>query len=561
MTDSAPPSPDDLLRDPLLRDAPVVEGFKVLDPAVLYARIGKGGMGAVYRGLHCKLNLDVAVKCLMPSLAAEDPNYIERFEREARLAASLTHQNVVRVMDVQNYRGLHYLVMEFVRGETVRERVVRKGRLAETEALTILLGACTGLAEAHGRGIVHRDIKPDNLLVSIEGRVKVADLGLARATAPGESVGSLSSGAMGTPQYMPPEQWERPDVGPTADVWAIGATLYFLLSGANAFPAGPLHGIARAISEQQFPSLRTLRPDVRPEVHALFERCVRRNPHERFADAAELLTALRALASGDESSLRDPGGAGKRDGTAMVTPPPRETILRIRAVLETEPTMASPPPAEGATEPMMTKPAHGPQVGPRARAAAGPSGAQPVAGAAMGAPSPDAAATAPTLAAATTPTVKSKSAAAEGGAPRSTGSGAAEAPTKPAVPMDSPPELPLPTPLPLGLQHAAEVSAGKSARAAVGGPSPPPVEVSGPAGEHGAEPAARAEQPIVARGARRRWLWLLLVVLGLAGVGFGLRALLHDDRVHPVTEPLFRPIDQFETPPPANQPNGPLPRK
>lgn len=140
----------DLLDDPLLRDAPIVEGFKVLDPAVLYAKIGRGGMGAVYRGRHFKLDLDVAVKCLKPALVAEDIDFVKRFEREARLAASIAHQNVVRVMDVHEKNGIHYLVMEFVRGETAAERVERKGPLAEKEALAILFGATAGLAPPCG---------------------------------------------------------------------------------------------------------------------------------------------------------------------------------------------------------------------------------------------------------------------------------------------------------------------------------------------------------------------------------------------------------------------------
>jgi serine/threonine protein kinase len=197
---SAPKS-DDLLNDPLLRSAPVVEGFKVLDPAVLYAKVGSGGMGAVYRGRHFTLDLDVAVKCLKPSLVDEDPDFVKRFEREARLAASIAHQNVVRVMDVQQRNGVHYLVMEFVRGETAAERVKRKGPLSEREALAILLGATAGLAETHARGIVHRDIKPDNVLVSLEGRVELADLGLARSSGAvdGRSMSMPQSRIMGTP--------------------------------------------------------------------------------------------------------------------------------------------------------------------------------------------------------------------------------------------------------------------------------------------------------------------------------------------------------------------------
>jgi serine/threonine-protein kinase len=535
MIEPAPLTPDDLLSDPLLRDAPVVEGFKVLDPAVIYARIGKGGMGAVYRGLHCKLNLDVAVKCLMPSLAAEDPGFIERFEREARIAASLTHQNVVRVMDVQNHRGLHYLVMEFVRGETVRERVVRKGPLAEAEALTILFGACSGLAEAHGRGIVHRDIKPDNLLISIEGRVKVADLGLARGTAPGESGGTLSSGGMGTPQYMPPEQWARSDVGPTADVWAMGAVLYFLLAGEHAIADGPLHTVARAIGEQEFPSLRQRRPELRPEVHALFERCVRRAPHERFADAEELLLALRTLGCADEASLRDPGGAARRDGVAMVTPPPRETILRIRAVLETEPEVTAP--GHGLARPALTKPAHGPQVGPRVAhaAEAGDSAASAMPFAEV-----------PTVkspAVGQVPAAANRESPADDAAP--TRAGAAVAVPAPQA------EVPLPTPLPQGLEHAAQMAAARSSRTHAGRPAVDRPEVA----DHSVAPARGAVAP------GRRWWWLLLLVLSVSGVGFTVWALLPDDRVHPVTEPLFRPMDQFETPPLNDPANGDRPRR
>jgi serine/threonine protein kinase len=346
MADSTPDS-NDPLYDPWLRDAPVIEGFKVLDPAILYRRVGKGGMGAVYRGRHLKLDLDVAVKCLRPSLAQEDPAYVRRFQHEARLAASLTHQNVVRVMDVHQQHGLHYLVMEFVRGETAQERVERKGQLAEVEALTIALGACAGLAEAHARGIVHRDIKPDNVLISIDGRVKLADLGLARATiaTDGRSAASVDSAILGTPQYMPPEQWVSAKVGPAADVWAVGATLWFLLAGDHAINGDSYLEMARAIQDVDFPSLRSRRPDLRNDVHELIERCLRRTPGERFASARDLLAALRRLVDADEATLSDPDVVARHEGDRTVTPPPRETLLRIRARIETDTIGLSGPPS------------------------------------------------------------------------------------------------------------------------------------------------------------------------------------------------------------------------
>ncbi|MEO6597433.1 MAG: serine/threonine-protein kinase [Planctomycetota bacterium] len=239
---------DDLRTDPLLQSAPTIDGFKVLEPAVLYAKVGAGGMGAVYRGTHFSLECDVAVKVLMPALA-QDEAFVKRFEREAKLAAKINHQNVVRVMDVREQNGVHYLVMEFVKGETTRERAQRKGPLKEQEALAIVWGAATGLAEAHGKNIVHSDIKPDNILVSFMGEVKLADLGLAKGKRPqgGESLSMLSSSVMGTPQYLPPEQWRTADVQPSADVWALGAVLYYLVAGSSAIVAGELLAMADQI--------------------------------------------------------------------------------------------------------------------------------------------------------------------------------------------------------------------------------------------------------------------------------------------------------------------------
>jgi serine/threonine protein kinase/formylglycine-generating enzyme required for sulfatase activity len=348
MPAAMPPSPADgkppdardaMLRDPLLKDVPTIAGFKVLEPAVLYAKVGSGGMGAVYRGRHFKLDLDVAIKCLKPSLVAEEGDFVKRFEREARLAASIAHQNVVRVMDVQEKNGLHYLVMEFVRGETAYERVKRKGALAEKEALAILSGTTAGLAAAHARGIVHRDIKPENVMISHDGEVKLADLGLAKSSGgvDGRSVSMPASRIMGTPQYMPPEQWETTDVTTAADVWALGATFYYLVTGRSGISgAGTWQAVMRRITDHEYPTLRTERPDLRPEVHALFERCVQRDPRARFADARAVLKELRKLIGDlDDDFLVDAASGSLRQKDGLVTPPPRETVLRIRAEIET----------------------------------------------------------------------------------------------------------------------------------------------------------------------------------------------------------------------------------
>ena len=167
--------------DPLLNGVPEIEGFKVLDPCVLYTRIGAGGMGAVYYGKHLTLNVDVAVKCLKRELAERDEDFVVRFQREAQLAAEIHHQNLVGVFTVDQRDGVHYLVMEYVKGETALDRVERKGPLELREACTVAYGAACGLAAAHRKGIVHRDVKPENIMIAGTGEVKLADLGLAKA--------------------------------------------------------------------------------------------------------------------------------------------------------------------------------------------------------------------------------------------------------------------------------------------------------------------------------------------------------------------------------------------
>ncbi|MBX3464368.1 MAG: SUMF1/EgtB/PvdO family nonheme iron enzyme [Planctomycetes bacterium] len=319
-----------LQADPLLVRAPTIEGFKVLDPVVLYAKVGTGGMGSVYRGLHLNLGCDVAVKVLRPDLAA-DQQFVLRFQREARLAVRIRNDNLVHVLDVRNKHGIHYLIMEFVDGETVRERVLRKGRHSEAEALAIVAGVTRGLRQAHDVGIVHRDIKPDNVLVAANGAVKLADLGLAKGRGVGDhSQAMLPSGIIGTPRFMPPEQWRSTDVKAAADIWALGATLWFLLAGRCAIDDGELLDIAEQIRDRDFPDLAVERRDVRPEVCALVARCTRRRPEERFADARELWQALRPLLDDDETLLVDPAGGTSPSKAALATPPPRATVTRIR---------------------------------------------------------------------------------------------------------------------------------------------------------------------------------------------------------------------------------------
>jgi serine/threonine protein kinase len=319
--------------DPLLRETPTVDGYRVLGPCVIYTKIGQGGMGAVFRGRHVNLEIDVAIKCLKKSLASEDEAFVQRFQREARLAASLNDPNLIRVYDVDQQSGLHFLVMEFVEGESLRERVERKGALPDLEAVTIIRNAAQGLAVAHERGIVHRDIKPDNILVSAKGEVKVADLGLAKAMEAKDGM-TATNVVMGTPQYMPPEQWEgSAKVGLPGDVYALGATLFFLLAGRDAIEGGSLTEVLRRVCFEDFPDIQQIMPGIDPELAAIIGRATAKAEGERPADAGALRDALDAWlnARGARADLGDQGAGADSPRCTVISPPPGQTLSRARA--------------------------------------------------------------------------------------------------------------------------------------------------------------------------------------------------------------------------------------
>ncbi len=363
-----------LADDPLLATVPELRGYKFLDPCLLYGLIGRGGMGSVYLGQHLRLDLEVAVKCMQVQLDDNPEQWIHRFQREARLAASVNHQNLVRVYDVLNLDRLHYMVMEYIEGENARERIARKGGLALSEALTIAYRAGLGLQAAHKDGIIHRDIKPDNILISSSGEVKLADLGLAKAMSLG-SVNSLATAraqVLGTPRYMPPEQWEDTStVGPPADVYSLGATLYFLLAGEDGFDGESVRNILQQVMSKPFPDVRERAPDVPAEIAECIAKATAKEAEERFATASEFLQAIHAFDS--NVALADPESGQARGTVTMISPPPMKTLLQVRreyasgtlpirtrgdvAPTERKPRPATPAPTEPAAAPPRAEPA------------------------------------------------------------------------------------------------------------------------------------------------------------------------------------------------------------
>lgn len=264
-----------------------------------------GGMGLVYRALHLELNSEVAVKTMRRELVNDNDAY-ERFVREARTAAKLKSNHVAKVFDFGRMKnGRPYLVMELLHGESLSKRLTR-GSLSNEETIQCLVQACAALADAHSQGIVHRDLKPDNLFLSETSNggveLKVLDFGIAKSLVPsGRRQLTMAGGGVGSPSYMAPEQMRsRPDLDQRADIWALGAVAYELLSGAPAFDGESITEIcAKVLTEDPRP-LRALRGDVWPELEAIVGMCLERDREQRFADVQQLSEALgRALESRD----------------------------------------------------------------------------------------------------------------------------------------------------------------------------------------------------------------------------------------------------------------------
>jgi hypothetical protein len=249
--------------------------------------LGAGGMGRVHLGHHPVLDVPVAVKVLLDR--GDDPT---RFLTEARLAARLHHPRVVRVLHAGEEGGVRFLVMEYVHGSTLKEIVQERGALPWREALGFILQAAEGLAAAHRAGIVHRDVKPSNLMVDAAGGVKVADLGLARSLV-GSSDATVAGAMIGTPAYMAPEQLVDPRrATPAADVYSLGATFAFLTTGS-------------VMPEQQRPSGLMRMPDLPPAVAGLAARMLDRDPARRPADGGVVVREIEGiLGLASRSTLR-----------------------------------------------------------------------------------------------------------------------------------------------------------------------------------------------------------------------------------------------------------------
>ena len=267
-----------------------------LGPYEILGVLGRGGMGIVYSGYDSSLDRRVAVKVLAPILAG-DAVYRERFLREARAMASVTHKNVAQVHFAGEDAGGPFFAMEFIQGESAQDLLAR-GPMPVDEALDIVLQAASGLAAANQQGIIHRDVKPSNLMVAEDGTVKVLDFGLARA--PSHSHLTAADLVMGSPDYMSPEQGRGQHPDHRSDIYALGATLYHLLTGAPPFPGEtPLAIIQSHINDLARP-LDQLRADVPPPVCRVIEKMMHKNPDRRQQGYGQLMMDVASLRQSPE---------------------------------------------------------------------------------------------------------------------------------------------------------------------------------------------------------------------------------------------------------------------
>ncbi|HZF68026.1 MAG TPA: serine/threonine-protein kinase [Gemmatirosa sp.] len=299
----------------------------------VYRRIGAGGFARVYRADDPELDMAVAVKVLRPEIAAE-PELVERFRREAMTAARLRHPHVVTVITVGRLEesfdgvpaGTPYMVMDYHPG-SLAARIAASPALPEGEVARIGAEVARGLAYAHRHGIVHRDVKPENVLFAADGRAVVTDFGIARAMegfpAAATSASTTRDRVLGTPSYFSPEQARGLPVDGRSDVYALGVTLFQLATGTLPYVGSDWYAVMRQHVDAPVPSASALVPGLSPAFDAVLQRCLAKSPDERWASADELADALEALASPDGATVSVTPLPAMRPVALPPAPPPR----------------------------------------------------------------------------------------------------------------------------------------------------------------------------------------------------------------------------------------------
>ena len=296
-------------------------GMLIADRYESLEKVGTGGMADVYKSKDHTLNRYVAVKVLKQEFS-ENANFVSKFRVEAQAAAGLMHPNIVNVYDVGEEKGIYYIVMELVDGITLKNYIAKRGRLGYKEAVTIALQVSMGLEVAHRNHIIHRDIKPQNIIISRDGKVKVTDFGIAKAA----TSDTITSNVMGSVHYTSPEQARGGFSDEKSDVYSLGVTLYEMLTGEVPFDGETTVAIAIRHIQEPMPSPRKINPDIPYSVDQIVLKCCEKSPDRRYQNMQELASDLKMSISnpdGDFVKRYDPNDMGS---TRMITDEEKEQI-------------------------------------------------------------------------------------------------------------------------------------------------------------------------------------------------------------------------------------------
>ncbi|HEV7771303.1 MAG TPA: protein kinase [Solirubrobacterales bacterium] len=287
----------------------------------LEAKLGSGGMSTVYLARDRTLDRAVAVKVMHREMS-EQADQLERFRQEARAVAKLSHPNVVAVIDAGEDGGFPYIVFEYVEGETLKQRIARIGALDPQEALAYAIEIARGLTVAHGRSMVHRDIKPQNVLIDAEGRAKLTDFGISRQL---EQDGMTATGrVLGTTDYVAPEQAMGHPADLRSDIYSLGVVLYEMLVGAVPFQADSQVGVAMKHVNEDLPDVQRQRPEVSAAAALVVERATAKDPHDRYQQVGEMIDDLSTAL--EVEAARAGSTTGEATSVLDAVPPPQREL-------------------------------------------------------------------------------------------------------------------------------------------------------------------------------------------------------------------------------------------
>ncbi len=290
-------------------------GMLIGDRYEVLEKIGTGGMSDVYKAKDQKLNRFVAVKILKQEFS-ENKNFVSKFRVEAQAAAGLMHPNIVNVYDVGEEDGIHYIVMELVEGITLKKYIEKKVRLTTKEAISIAIQVAMGIEAAHNNHIIHRDIKPQNIIISKEGKVKVTDFGIAKAA----SSNTITSNVMGSVHYTSPEQARGGFSDEKSDIYSMGITMFEMLTGRVPYNGDTTVSIAIRHIQDPMPSMRDFVPEIPPSVENIVMKCTQKSPDRRYQSMSEMIADLKHSLINPDAVIAQVDTADEAGKTKIVSP-------------------------------------------------------------------------------------------------------------------------------------------------------------------------------------------------------------------------------------------------